>query len=244
MCTFYCSHYINYTNYKKEHHKEAWFLMECNTLDAFWRILIAFSNVAFAYPVYALSTMGNRLVLWPEISQMTMTGVFSSLYHLCDDANGQEPCYRICVLRYANLYLYDFIFSYQTLAIVAFISTDYKHVVYKCVGMSAYFTSNLSYFTFYSRQFPEWQYTLLMAIITLGFVIVRYDKHLLYSDLRIVPIAILAFACKAMVAYYSLFHALWHIFIAIFFHHYLQVRQGRAALVNPADRGTHSTTLD
>ncbi len=218
--------------------------MECTAQDAFWRILIAYSNVAFAYPVYALLTMGNRLVLWPEISQMTMTGVFSYLYHLCDDADGQEPCYRICVLRPANLLLFDFIFSYQTLAIVAFISTEYKHVVYKCVGMSAYFATNVCYFAFYSRGFPEWKYTLIIAMVTMGFVIVRYDRRLLYPDLRIIPIAVLAFLCKLMVVRYALFHALWHIFIAIFFHHYLQGRQGHAAPVTPAGRGMHSTSFD
>lgn len=213
--------------------------MPCTTQDAFWRIFIADSNVAFVLPIYALLSRsiarasaragqtGTRIsikgciIVWPEISQIIFCGFFSFIYHLCDDANGQEVCFRYCLLHPKNLHVFDFIFSYQIFAVLAFISDNVNYTFYKCIGMSTYFVINVCYFAFYSYTFPEWLYTLILTIVTIVIILtMRFNKMWFYSILQILPIALLAFTCKLMF-YYRLFHGLWHIFIALFIYYYI-----------------------
>jgi hypothetical protein len=197
--------------------------MVCTSTDAFWRILISDSNVAFVLPVYALCFYTGKSLrqMWPEISQLALTALFSFWYHLCDDADGRLPCYSYCLLHPRNLHAFDFIFSYQVFAVVAFMGMD--NMLFKCVGMSVFYACNVVYFSS-EWNLDEWLYTIIVVFETAAVLIIRQDINL-KEFLKISPLALAAFACKLMSFCYLFFHSAWHILIALFLYCYVMVKR-------------------
>lgn len=198
----------------------------CYELQFCQRLLVINTNLAFGIVVYALLMKRDVKLwtLWPEFCQALAILIFSSLYHWCDDDNGQTLCFRRCVLYYTNLHIFDFVFSHQLIAICLFCNMP---LLFKSICTLMWFAINMANFGYLNinyNVFVTGQVTASVIIYGARFIQrVGFQNHyraLLASDIEasmdFMPWALLGLICKGIgnLIFYDLFHGLWHVSMA------------------------------
>jgi len=98
----------------------------CTEQDIFKRVLIIMSNISFLVEpcdllIILFKPKLNQCVflrkseICIDILCLTMTFFFSSIYHACDNAYGEIPCYNFCLIDWLSLYILDLIASSQAM---------------------------------------------------------------------------------------------------------------------------------
>lgn len=211
-------------NLGQEYKLEAFGSDNCHDLQYWQRLFVSGTNLMFIAPMWRLLEKRVRIIyIWPELSQIAATMIFSYIYHLCDDADGNSPCFRVCSLEYANLYKLDFIFSHQIISVCLFYGLRLE---VKGVCALAWFVVNMTYFGYWQdNNYNDFVVAQLMMGVFVYCVRCTMREGHVWRILRddaiagasFLPWVFLALVCKIVgnFVFYDFFHGCWHISIAI-----------------------------